>query len=104
MPRKTTTTSASSASSPDSPPGASSAWTTRPRTVRSSGRCWRAWASMCAWLRAGLEEALLIGDVSASNTAVDGIDAQDPELGAELRRAVREYRFDDFLGLLGRLT
>lgn len=47
-----------------------------------------------------LEEALLIGDVSASNTAADGVDALDPELGAELRRAVREYRFDDILGLL----
>jgi hypothetical protein len=52
----------------------------------------------------GARGGLLIGDVSASNTAVDGIDAQDPELAAELRRAVREYRFDDFLGLLGRLT
>ncbi len=55
-------------------------------------------------LRAGLEEALQLGDVSASNKAVDGVHALDPELGAELRRALREYRFDDILGLLGRST
>ncbi len=59
-------------------------------------------AALPGELLARLEEALLIGDVSASNKAADGVHAVDPELGAELRRAVREYRFDDILGLLGR--
>ena len=51
-----------------------------------------------------LVEALLIGDVSASNMAADRVHSLDPELGVELRRAIREYRFDDILGLLGRPT
>jgi two-component system sensor histidine kinase/response regulator len=55
-------------------------------------------------LLARLEEALVIGDVEASNEAADGVHALDPELGADLRRAVREYRFDELLGLLGGTT
>ena len=55
-------------------------------------------------LLARLAEALLIGDVTASHEATDGIHALDPELGTELRRAVREYRFDEILGLLGPTT
>jgi signal transduction histidine kinase/CheY-like chemotaxis protein len=61
-------------------------------------------AALPAALLARLEEALVIGDVSASNEAAEGVHALDPELGAELRRAVREYRFDEILGRLGRAT
>ena len=52
-------------------------------------------------LIARLEEALLIGDVEASNEAAERIQAHDGALGADVRRAVREYRFDELLGLLG---
>jgi signal transduction histidine kinase/DNA-binding NarL/FixJ family response regulator len=61
-------------------------------------------ATLPTELLARLEEALLIGDVSASNEAAAGVHSLDPELGADLRRAVREYRFDEILGLLGRTT
>ena len=43
----------------------------------------------------------MIGDVEASNEAAERIQAVDGELGADVRRAVREYRFDELLGLLG---
>jgi two-component system sensor histidine kinase/response regulator len=48
-----------------------------------------------------LEEALVTGDVEASNEAAEAVLVLDGELGADLRRAVREYRFDELLGLLG---
>jgi two-component system sensor histidine kinase/response regulator len=59
-------------------------------------------AAMPAELLARLEEALVIGDVSTSNEAADSVHALDPELAADLRRAIREYRFDELLGLLSR--
>jgi signal transduction histidine kinase/CheY-like chemotaxis protein len=48
-----------------------------------------------------LEEALVTGDVEASNEAAEAVLVVDGELGADLRRAVREYRFDELLALLG---
>jgi CheY-like chemotaxis protein len=51
-------------------------------------------------LIARLEEALVTGDVEASNEAAEAVLVLDGELGTDLRRAVREYRFDELLGLL----
>ena len=47
--------------------------------------------------REGFEQALLAGDVRAALEATDALAPHDEQLAAELRKAVREYRFDEIL-------
>ena len=47
-----------------------------------------------------LNSAVIEGDIEAANEAIDAIGGADEATAAELRRMVREYRFDEVQDLL----
>jgi CheY-like chemotaxis protein len=71
---------------PDAEPGKSESAIT---TARLTG--------VSAEWRERFEESLVTGDVQALLEAADALAPHDEQLAAELRKAVREYRFDELL-------